>query len=114
MFEGIVTILLIVLLFLLYIMLTTSNTQDYNWEVAGSGPVSNIHLGENGTLYAFMGTRGNAIYAIDNNGTVRWKYQVQAQWNVINKLFHGFPPSSDLSYSPDEPVFATHNGTLYL
>jgi predicted transcriptional regulator len=112
-FEGFVTILLILLIFLLYIMVAGS-APEYNWVISGTGPVSNLYQGSNGSLYAFMGVAGNTIYSIDSNGTIRWKYQVPDQWSVINGQGQGYPNYNGMLPNQYEPVFATDNGTLYL
>lgn len=115
-FEGIVAILLIMLCFTLYVMIASSGDKTNNWEIAGSGPVSNIHLGDDGTLYAFVGQTGNTVYAIDENGSVRWKLDVPDKWRVYNDYWRSGPNIYDAySSSPvGGPVFATDNGTLYL
>jgi predicted transcriptional regulator len=112
-FEGFVTILLILLVFLLYVMVAGS-APDYNWMISGTGPVSNLYQGNNGSLYAFTGTAGDTIYSLDSNGTVRWKYEVPDPWGVINPREQSNGYSNPIIISPGETEFATDNGTMYL
>ena len=108
----------------------TTAINTTGWEVAGDGTVSNIVLGDDGTLYAFMGESGNTIYAMDSAGKLKWKYTVADTWRVLNvfastDMSSGYSPNSgnyadpawlNLSFSGMiyKPVFATDNGVLYL
>ncbi len=54
-FEGIVTVLLIILLFAMYLMVTGSSGRTTNWEVKVGGRVWEATRGDYGTPYAFTG-----------------------------------------------------------
>lgn len=110
-FEGIVAILLILLCFTMYLMLTGNTITSSQWQVAGSGPIASVQIGSDGTLYAFAQDSGNDIYAIDSHGNVKWNYRVTDQWCVSATRFIR---AGDGIQSIDSPVFASDNGTLYL
>jgi hypothetical protein len=110
-FEGIVAILLIMLCFVMYLMLTGNTITSSQWQVTGSGPVSSVQLGSDGTLYAFAQDSGNDIYAIGSDGKVKWNYHVPGQWRVSNMIS---VRAGDGLRSSEGPVFASDNGTLYL
>ena len=110
-FEGMVAILLILLCFVMYLMLTGNTITSSQWQVTGSGPVASVQLGSDGTLYAFAQGTGNDIYAIGNDGKVKWNYQVPDKWCVWNIITL---VSDDGLMGSQGPVFASDNGTLYL
>ena len=109
-FEGIVVLLLVVLCFILYVMVTS---QSYNWNFNGNSSISGIGLGDDGSLYAFT---ADSAYAINSNGTVKWSYRAPDGWCVSNhfvRLYNGYDnPTSQQRY--DANIFASDNGTTYL
>lgn len=151
-FGGVMALLVIVLGFGAYVLLTgnaatggspaamatgamvnstvTSPINTSDWEIAGDGPVSNIFLGDDNTLYAFMGKSGNTVYAMGQDGKLKWKYTVADTWRVLNvfastDMSQGYNPYSGNHADPAwlnlgfagmiyKPVFATDNGVLYL
>lgn len=117
-FEGIVAILIIILLFVLYLMVTdgglTANNANINWIVVGNDTITDLYPASDGTLYAFMGDLGNNISAISPDGSVKWTLYIPAEWRVSNR--HWGSTSSVITGHPDDiyPVYATDNGSLYL
>lgn len=118
-FEGILAVLIIVLFFAMYLMVTGSGVVETNdWNYVANGPYNNLQIGEDGTLYAFMGTTGNTVYAIDSVGSVRWKLQVPGRWRVANTFNEPSQVKDDGSWwswsTGIRPVFSTDNGITYL
>jgi predicted transcriptional regulator len=114
-FEGIVAILLIILLFAMYVMVTGSvSPTNTGWVVAGNDTISDLYPAPDGTLYAFMGDTGNNISAIAPDGSVKWALDIPSEWRVSNVYWGSV--SSDITGQQDDihPVFTTDNGTLYL
>lgn len=109
-FEGVVVILLLILLFVMYVIVTS---QTYQWDFKDSDTISSIGLGDDGTLYAFAGDSGSAIYAINPNGTAKWNYRVPDGWCASNYFV-----SLNLGYGSDahpyEPVFTSEDGVMYV
>ena len=68
-FEGIVAILLILLCFVMYLMLTGNTITSSQWQVTGSGPVASVQLGSDGTLYAFA--RVQVMISMPSETTVK-------------------------------------------
>lgn len=111
-FEGMVAILLILLCFVMYLMLTGNTITSSPWQVTGSGPVSSVQLGSDGTLYAFAQASGNDIYAIGSDGKLKWNYQIPSQWCVSTVITLNL--EGDGITGSEGPVYASDNGTLYL
>jgi len=112
-FEGIVAILLIVLIFAMYFMVTgglsSSSSANSKSLVLGNDTVSNLFLGKDGTIYTFMGTGNNVVYALDGNGNIKWKYEVPDGWQ--SQVLMAAP---DIGTPTQAPVYAEDNGTFYL
>lgn len=119
-FEGVVAILIIILLFAMYLMVSSSGQSgtpaNTKWLVAGNDTVSNLFIGKDGILYAFMGDSGNAVYAIDSGGKVKWEYDIPAGWRAINeyRMAMGNTQAGIGSTEYNAPIFSEDNGTLYL
>ena len=82
MFEAVVTLLLILLMFLMYMMIAGSApgvTETWNTTI-GSAPY--LYTGNNGTLYAFS---GNNISMIGPDGAVKWNLAVPKNWTMVNE-----------------------------
>lgn len=97
-FEALVAVIIIVLTFTLYLMVTgNAPVVAVQWELTDNESVYYMAEGDNGRLFAFL---GNSIYAIDNDGSTAWKYSLpDNRW-----------PGSSLI----EPITAYDNGILYV
>ncbi|WP_174589705.1 winged helix-turn-helix transcriptional regulator [Methanocella conradii] len=114
-FEGIVAMLLILLVFAMYIMVS-GGARENGWDVDAGQQVWDVYPGGDGTLYAFLGPTGNTILALDDDGHIKWKFQVPEQWRVLN-AYNRISPAEDGgfgSYIIVKPEFAADNGTLYV
>ncbi len=111
-------LLLIFLIFLVYIMLTNDNSKTNGWSINGVPPIIYIYIGDDDTLYAFMGHNGNTIYSIDCNGKIKWNMTIPDHWCVYNTFNR--PSSMYLNYTGDysihskKVVCASNDGILYL
>ncbi len=114
--------LVIVLLFAIYLMVTGGPARANDWEVTVDQPVWDIYAGNDSMLYAFMGETGNTVCAMDGFGNLKWKVQVPGEWRVLNPYYRpGIPGAGgpQVIYKRGgtqivSPVYAYENGTLYI
>ena len=70
MFEAVVTLLLLLLIFVMYVMIAGNAPQAVNgWNVTIGGQAPYLYAGDNGTLYVFS---GNNVSMIGADGAVKW------------------------------------------
>jgi len=123
-FEGVVAIIIILLLFAVYLMVSGGN--GYSSGVNSTGMVSGIYPAKDGTVYAFAGENGNTIYAIDARGNLKWTARVPDAWSVYNPFEYQankfragtYNESGTMTLSSylvrKTPVFSTDNECLYI
>ena len=122
-FEAVVVVLLILLSFTLYLMVTTGPGSSDSWTISGvtskSGyspfspyylTGSNMFVGENGILYT---VDGRNIHALDKNGNIIWSAAIPDHYN---KTIHGM--TYDISARGEKDIWigldaTVANGTLY-
>jgi predicted transcriptional regulator len=86
-FEAVVVILLILFVFILYVMVTSSTGAPNKWALpgmvgsTGDSLYGNMFTGANGMLYTVDGTNVNAI---DQAGHIQWSLKVPYLLNGIN------------------------------
>ncbi|WP_230742787.1 winged helix-turn-helix transcriptional regulator [Methanooceanicella nereidis] len=110
-FEGIVVALIIVLMFVMLVVVMTSDRVSVEkWGTAGDMPISFMSLAEDG-LYAFS---DKSVSFLDRNGEVKWIYTVPEGWSLITERNVIYRNRYDCELEKPVPVFDTDNGTLYL
>lgn len=112
-FEAVVAIFLIMLVFILYVMIADEG-QGSGWQVPVNGAISSMYAGDDDTLYAFA---GNTIYAISKNGNLNWQLSIPDNWTLCSRWASPIYNMVDVSqYGFDtraSPVIASKNGILY-
>jgi predicted transcriptional regulator len=133
MFEAVITLMLLLLIFAMYVMVAGSAPRAVSgWNVTIGTQAPYLYAGANDTLYVFS---GNDISSIASDGTVRWSLSAPQNWTIVNErtiypieyptdlFFHsrvytlgrynqlvenmGFRPES-------EPAVASSDGVLYV
>ena len=109
-FEGIVAILLILLIFLMLAMLLGVSPPK---EVSGIGDINYTYASNDNTLYVLS---DNTIRAIDGSGTQNWTFTIPGQWSVC---YYGYYPGimrgdSKPQLYQGNPIMSSGNGILYV
>ncbi len=121
-FESTICLSITILVFLLYLVVTTPPTVSSNtWEIPGNGSIDYMMVGSDSTLYTFTDSEINAIYS---NGSLKWKLEVPPEWKVTNNwsaplYTYVKPDGSRQKYAPYEcfnsyPFMAEDSGHLYV
>ena len=123
-FEGVIAILIILLLFAMYLMVSSGGSNGHG--VNSTTMVSSIYSGKDGMIYAFAGENGNTIYALDSNGNLKWTAQVPDTWSVYNRFDYRANEFRTGTYNESgtlvlgsyqerkSPIFYADNGNLYI
>ena len=83
MFEAVVTLLLLLLIFVMYVMIAGNAPQAVNgWNVTIGGQAPYLYAGDNGTLYVFS---GNNVSMIDAAGALKWNVAIPDNWTMVNE-----------------------------
>ena len=108
-FEGVVVLLLILLLFVMYVMITScSFTVSDKWD-ATIGPSTYLYAGNNGTLYAFD---SNRISSIAGDGSVKWTIEIPPNRTMMDSgnMLYTEPGVRSMA----EPAIVSCNDTLFV
>ncbi len=108
-FEGVATLLLILLIFIMYAMITGSAPvikEQWNTTI-GASPY--LYAGDNGMLYVFT---SNSITSISRDGNVNWNITIPDNRTMMDTDYNfgsmgGFRPAT-------EPAIASYNGIMYV
>ena len=119
-----VTILLLLLIFVMYVMVAGNAPQAVNgWNVTIGGQAPYLYAGDNGTLYVFS---GNNVSMIGADGAVKWRVGVPENWTITNEWSQptAYNDLNGISWTdfgrnggfrPDyAPAVAAENGILYM
>ena len=81
-FEAVAVLLLILLLFTMYVMVSGSSAAVKDQWNTTISPSSYLYVGDGGVLYAFD---GNEISAIGPDGALKWRLDAPKNWTIINE-----------------------------
>ncbi len=122
-FEAIMALLLVFLGTVLIIGVLDGPTDSGgNWTTSSVNATPYMYTGSDGTLYMFDQVEdGTNVYAIGQDGRVKWSYEVSEPWQAINnwerkpKVVRYRPDAGQFGYQTEvRPVFAVDNDTMYL
>jgi predicted transcriptional regulator len=132
MFEAVVSILFILLVFAMYVMIAGSSPVVMDKWNTTAGPMPYLYTGDNGTLYVFT---GNNITSMAPDGTVKWSLSIPNGWTCVNEwtidpiiyptnmIFNSnlirpgtmYMGTIQSGYRPESaPAVASSNGVLYV
>ena len=119
-FEAVVAILLLFLGLVMSLTITAGNEGQFDaWNLTSGGPVSDIRVGDDGTLYVLSGNNFNIISAIDPTGNVKWKLVLPDNWQAASRfapydgggVWYAGSPSDD---TWEDQMFTFDGGQMYL
>lgn len=121
--QVFVAVLAILLLFLGLVMFLTVTAgkegQSDAWNLTSDGPVSNVAVGDDGTLYVLSGKNYNVLRAIDPAGSVKWKLVLPDNWQAASLFAKDSAGDIEYAGSPSYDnwpyqMLAIDGGQIYL
>ncbi len=118
-FVAVLAILILFLGLVIFLTITAGNEgQSDAWNLTSDGPVSNIAVGDDGTLYMLSGNNFNVVSAIDPAGSLKWKLEFpdnqQAASRFARDHFGSVMYAGSPSYDDwDDQTFALDGGQMY-
>ena len=112
-FESILAIVIVLLVFVLYAMVSSSTpAAAVKWTTPTTDQAQYIYAGDNGILYSFT---GNSIYAIGSDGSRLWNVSIPDNWRISNEWMRIKTSGSDVTTElENSPVAASDAGILYV
>jgi len=110
-FEGVATLLLILLIFIMYVMITGSAPvakEQWNMTI---GATPYLYTGDNGMLYVFT---SNSITSIARDGNVNWNISIPDNRTMMDTDYDFHIDKMNGFRSGTEPALASYNGIIYV